>query len=443
MKKISLFLAVMIIISIISVLPVSAVTFTPTAEIYSDSAYMINLDTHTVIYEKNPQKKEYPASLTKIMTAILTLEHISDLKNTKITAPAYVFDELYQSGASTADFRPYEEATAEELMYGMLLQSACEAASILGDYVGGNSLSNFVDMMNQKATELGCKNTHFVNAHGLFDANQYTTAEDMAIITNYALSLPRFKEIADTYSYQIGPSNKHSEPRNVTHTNLMMNKTSQYYYPYIRGIKTGTLDESGRCLISTASKDGYNYLLVVMNSPLKDSEGNTAMYHFADTKNLYEWAFKNFSYTTLLKDSEEVGEVPIEFSNGKDYVLVHPTTSFTTLWPSTVSPSTIQKVIKLDENVIAPVTKGQKLGTIELKIKGETLTKVDLVASDSIERSSLKYNLHLAKQFTSSIWFKIAIGAVIFVIVLYIFFYFSVIRKKKRKMKYVKKKRQF
>lgn len=444
MKKISVITLIAVIISLFYNIRVNAVTFTPGDTIHSEAAYLINLDTDSVIYEKNSEKQEYPASLTKIMTAILVIENVPDLKNTMIDAPGYIFDELYMTGASTADFRPYETASAQDLMYGMLLQSACEAASILGDYVGGNSISNFVDMMNAKAKEIGAVNTNFVNAHGLFDPNQYTTAKDMALITKYAMKLPKFNEIVSTYSYQIAPSNKHAEARTITHTNLMMSKTSEYYYVNVRGIKTGTLDESGRCLITSASKDGYNYLLVVMNAPLNDEDGNKVFYNFTDTKALYEWAFTNFSYTSLLSKTEAIGEVSVNFSDDKDYVLVNPSEDFSALWPSTVDPSTIQRVIDLKEEVDAPIEKGQKLGTMELKAGGETLTKVDLIAADSVKRSDLKYNLYLAKKFTSSFWFKLAVGAIIAFIIFYIFVFIMINRKKKRrKIKHVNKKRQF
>lgn len=444
MRKISIVTIVALLITSFLSVKVNAITFPYDGELHSDAVYLVNLDTDTVIYEKNSDKMEYPASLTKIMTAILTLENIPDLKNTTIEAPSYIFDELYQVGASTADFRPYEIASAEDLMYGMMLQSACEAASILGDYVGQGSISNFVDMMNSKALELGATDTHFTNAHGLFDPEQYTTAKDIATITEYALTLPRFKEITNTYSYELAPTNKHSEPRTVVHTNFMLNKSSKYYYPYIQGIKTGTLDEAGRCLVTTASKDGYNYLCVVMGSPLYDEDGNKVFYNLEDTKNLYEWAFNDFSYKTILSDTEEIGEVSVNFSDDKEYVLVKPSEEFSLLWPSSIDESTVQRVIDLDEDVDAPVEKGQKLGTMKLMLSGEELKEVDLVSTDSVERSALKYNLYIAKQFTSSTWFKIAIGVVIVLIILYIAFLISINKKKKRrKIRSVNKRRPF
>lgn len=445
MKKFSAILSIFVLISFISSFKINAVSFTPNSEIYSEAVYLKNLDTGEVIYQKNADKKEYPASLTKIMTAILVLENVDDIDNTMVTAPPYVFDELYKTGASTADFRPNETASVKDLMYGMILQSACEAASILADYVGGGSVSKFVQMMNDKAKSLGATSTNFTNPHGLFDENQYTTAHDMAIITEYAMSLSRFNEIADTKTYTIGPSNKHTEPRTVSHTNLMLDKVKggEYYYPYVKGIKTGTLDEAGRCLVSSASKDGYNYLLVTLNAPLKDADGNNKYYNFMDAITLYEWAFKYFKNTVLLQSSEEVGEVPVRFSSGNDYVLVCPKDSFSALWPSTLDTSAIQRVINLEQEVDAPVKKGDKLGTMELKLSGETLFKVDLVAKDGVERSELEYNLYLAKQFISSTWFKATVALIVALIILYLIIHGISSKKKRRKIKKISKRRQF
>ena len=445
MKKfLSLATAFVILASSVFTAPVSAITFKPGETIHSEAACLVSLDTGDIIFEQCAEEKKYPASLTKIMTAILVLESIDDLDNTVITAPGYIFDELYEiGGASTADFRRNEEATAKDLMYGMMLQSACEAASILADYVGGGSVSNFVDMMNSKAAELGCTNTHFTNAHGLFNENQYTTARDMAIIAEYAVGLPHFMEICNTYTYELPATNKHSEPRTVVHTNKLLSKNSDYYYEFARGVKTGTLDECGKNLVSTASKDGYNYLLVTLGAPQKDEEGNTQNYQFEDAKILYEWAFKYFSYTTLINPEEEIDEVPVEFSDSNDYVLVYPAEEYTMLWPSSVDVSNIIREVHLFENVAAPVTVGQKLGTVDLIVQGEKLTTINLVTKDEIKRSEMKYNIFLVKNFFVSPWFKTAIVITVAAVLIYVILFLTVTRKKRRKMKRVNKTRRF
>lgn len=444
MKKISAIISLLLAFAfILPAIPTQALSFNPPQATHSEAVYLMNLDTDMVIFEKNADKKEFPASLTKIMTAILVLENIADLDNTMIEAPPYIFDELYLAGASTADFRPYETASAKDLMYGMLLQSACEAASILGDHVGGGSIGTFVEMMNAKAVELGATNTHFTNAHGLFDANQYTTARDMAVITRFAMGLPRFNDIVGTTIYEVAASNKHDKPRTVKNTVTMMFKESEYYYPYIKGIKTGTLDEAGRCLITSASKDGYNYLLVTLKAPLTNAEKEAKFYNFEDAKMLYDWAFKNFAITNLLTTGEEIGEIPVKFSASDDFVIIHPTEDFSMLWDTSVDLSNIQRVITHDEETIAPVKKGAKLGTMELKLSGETLVSVDLVSSSDIQRSALKYNLDVAKRFTSSPWFKGGVAIVLALIVGYVVLYVTLTRKKRRRMKRVNKDRKF
>lgn len=448
MKKITaLILTILIFIPAMSGLKLSAVSFQPNFVVNSEYAYLVSLDTGDVIYEKNSDVRTPPASLTKIMTAILVLENIEDLENTMITAPAVIFDELYGQNASTADFRHYEVASAKDLMYGMMLQSACEAASILGYYIGGDSVENFVAMMNDKAKEIGALDTHFSNAHGLYAEDQYTTARDMAIITQYAMKLPMFMEISCTTGYDIPPSNKHAESRYVTHTNIMLDKRrgGEYYYEYAKGIKTGTLDEAGRCLVSTASKDGSNYLLVTLKAPLKDEEGNAKRYELIGARNLYNWAFENFEQTRLLSPDEEIGEVAVEFSDGNNYVLVKPSAEYSTLWDKSVDLSTIERKISLAETVTAPVRKGAKLGTMELNFAGGNLITVDLVAVNDVERSELKYNLALAKEFFKTGWFKLAIGILIGLIVLYLVIYIVLTKKnrRRRKIKRVNRRKQF
>ena len=439
MKKFSALIAAILIFTMLACPAAEAVSFTPPFEVQSEAAYLINLDTGIVVYEKNSRKKMYPASLTKIMTAILVLENINDLENTNITAPLAVFDELYLTGASSVGYENKEIITAEDLMYAMLMSSACEAAGILGYYVGGDSLTNFVNMMNEKALALGCTDTHFVNTHGLFDEEQYTTARDIAVITQYAMSLPKFTQIASTVEYTPRATNRHEEGWiTFTHTNRMLSKSSDNYFPYVKGIKTGTLDESGRCLVTLGSKDGYNYLLVTLGAPTEDAAS-----HYNDHKNIYNWAFDTFSYTKVLNITE-MGKVNVTFGEDRDYVLVCPSEEYSTLWPSTVDLSAIDTEIKLDSQTIqAPVTRGTKLGRLKMSISGEPLCEVDLIAMSDINLSLMDYNVALAKQFTKSIWFKLAFVFAGAASILYIVLFIVFTRKRRRKVKRVKTSRRF
>lgn len=435
MRKCTFLVILTLLISFFVPTTVEAVNFAPPFEITSEAAYLVNLDTDTVVYQKNSDKLMSPASLTKVMTAILVLENIDDIENTVVSAPSTAFDELYLSNASTADFRINEELSYSDLLYGLLLQSACEAANIISYNLGGSNMTTFIDMMNQKAAELGATSTNFTNAHGLYDDLQRSTAHDMAIIAEYAMNMPKFMEIASTVSYELKATNKHASSRTITHTNFMLNPQSNYYYKYALGIKTGTLDEAGRCLISKASKDGYNYLLVTLNAPLYDDTGAKVFYNFIDTKNIYEWAFSTFEFTNLLKSDEEIDEVKVEYGDKADYVLVKPENEYSTLWATNVDISTIQRIISVESSVMAPVNKGDKLGTMELKLNGQTITKVNLVAIKSIERSKWEYRIAIAKKFPSSLMFKKAIYISMGLLVIYTFLFILINTKKTKKNK--------
>ena len=379
-------------------------SFTPDFDVYSESAILYNLDTGEVVYQKNADEKRTPASLTKIMTAVLILEQFKDdigaLSTTYWSGSYECFDELYLTGASNADIRNGEEVSVKDLLYALMLRSACEAANILAVNSAG-SLSAFADMMNLKAQQLGMDSTHFTNAHGLFWQDHYTTARDLCTLIQYAMTLPMFTEIACSPSYEMEETSYH-DPRTITHTNSMMMKGSDYYYEYAKGIKTGTLDESGRCLASLAYKDGYSYLLITLGAPQYDENGNQVMYNMIDHKNIYEWAFSDFKYTTLIAGTEEIAEVPVEYGEGVDYVIVRPEKEYSRIWSTRVPAESIHRVIDLKQNVIAPVKEGEVLGTMELQYGGGTLAKMDLVATTDVERSEQKELLSVAQSFIGS-----------------------------------------
>lgn len=453
MKKISVLMAVIILYTVLIPLNIStkAITFTPNFTVNSDAAVLINLDKDIVVYEKNPTKKVYPASLTKIMTAIVVLDHVKDLDNTKYEAPLVVFDDLYGKGASAVGYSRGEIATVTDLMYSMLMYSACESAGILAYNVGGESIPNFINMMNEKAKEIGCTGTNFVNPHGLHDPEQYTNARDMALIAKYAVeNYPKFVEIACTQKYVMKATNYQQDGwATIYHTNKMLSSGSDFYYEHSRGLKTGTLDESGRNLASMARKDGNNYLLITMGAPMTDAEGNKANGQYEDHKNIFEWAFNNFSYEKIVSETQEITEVPVLLGQDANHVLVVPSESFSTLWPSTLDKSTLKVEIDTsaytDENgaVLAPVTKGQVLGKYTLSLSGEVLCTLDLIAKENVELSQLEYNKMKAKAFIGSFWFKLAAVIAGILTAAYIVILIIYNKKKKRRMKKVKKNRKF
>ncbi len=440
-RFVSVFLVFIITaVTVFSPFSTASATFTPDQEINSQAAYLVNMDSGEVLYAKNEDQQIIPASLTKIMTAIIVLEEEDDL-NRIITAPSYVFDEFVGVGVSTADFRAGEQIRVIDLLYGLLLQSACEAGNILADYYGGGNIQTFIDKMNTKAQELGATNTHFVNAHGLDAEGQVTTAKDMYLITKYALSLDHFEEISCTALYEAPATNIHTEPRYFVHTNLMMNeyRGGSYYYEPIKGIKTGT-DGGVKNLVSMASKNGFNYLLVTLGAP--DVDGDNLC--FKDTKYLYEWAFNGFSYKTVLKSTETVGTTKIRLSSETDTLQLAPAEDLTLLLPNDVDISSVQQILNVPESVDAPVNKGDEIGTMQLKLNDEVIGETKVVAATSVSKNFIYGVWDVITKVFGNIWVQLIAGAVVACILFYIIITILYNRKEKKRKQLTaqRKKRQ-
>lgn len=421
-KFIGLFLLPILIFCGIS-FPTEAVSYKIPFEAASQAIYLVNTDTGSVIYEQNADQIQYPASLTKIMTAILAIEAVPDLAGTMVTAPSYVYDELYLTGASTADIRQGETLSMEDLLYALLLPSACEAANIIADYVGNGSMDAFIAEMNQKALAIGAKDTHFVNAHGLYNPEQVTTARDMYLITQYALQYPIFEKITNTPSYKMPVTPRHpNDDWYIYHTNMLLRKNTNYYYEYAAGIKTGSTPESGRNLISTASKGGYHYMLVTMGAPYNNPDGSGTNLSFMDAVNLYEWAFDSFAFQTVMHENDVIDEIHVALSGDQDYVALVAEKDVTALLPAETAPSAIQQTITLRENVKAPVRQGDLLGKVELRLAGDVLATVNLTAMNDVERSPWLYALDVTGRFFSQPSVHLMLAALLLCILLYAIF---------------------
>jgi len=378
-----------------------AISYKPPFEAASQAVYLVNTDTGTVIYEKNADVPLHPASLTKIMTAILAIEAVDDLSSTMVTAPSYIYDEFAGLGVSTADIWRGETLSMEDLLYALLLPSACEAASIIADYVGEGSIDAFVDQMNRKAMELGAKHTHFENPHGLDDPEQVTTAYDMYLITRYALSFPVFEKICNTTYYEMPVTPRHPTAGAwfIKHTNMLLRRDTQYFYEYAAGVKTGSTPEAGRNLVSTASKNGYHYMLVTLGAPYENPDGSGRNLSFVDAVQLYDWAFDNFSLITVLKENDVIDEIHVSLGQKQDFVTLTAGRDVVALLPSETDASSIQQTVILREDVRAPVSAGDVLGRVELYLSGSLLDAVDLEASQDVARSPWLYGLDAAKRF--------------------------------------------
>ena len=442
MKKFTfLVAAALVFFSVLS--PVTAfAAYEPDFEVRTQAVYLENLDTGMVVYEKNADEKMYPASLTKIMTAVVVLDYMKenglDLDTETASLKQYLQDEIYGTGSSLGGILLNEELTIRGLLYALLLQSSGEAALILADYVGDGSVTHFVDMMNDKAAQLGCTGTHFANPHGLHDPENYTTARDMAIISKYAMADPTFAEMVSTTSKDVGPTNKHDSLVEIS-TNKMLFQSSEYYYAPAVGIKTGTLEESGRCLASQATSGGYTYLVILLGSPLTEADGSATtpeFLNFYEGRKLFQWAFESFSVRTVVDRGEELAEVPVKYSFKTDHMMLATDGQCTTLMPSSLDLSSVQYVYDLPETLYAPIEKGQTVGTLRLMLADEEIGSVPLVATGSVEASKLLTFLGWFGNAIHSFQVKFILVLAVVLIVLYSTLMIHANKRRRRKGKY-------
>lgn len=308
---------------------VKAADYWPDApETLSPSVILMEESTGTILYEKNMDEAHYPASITKIMTTLLALE------NGNLSDMVTFSDDAINNTEGSGIARDYgEQMTLEQCLYGVMLESANECAYAVAEHVGG-TVENFVDMMNAKAKELGCTNTHFANPHGLQDENHYTTAHDMALIAQAAYQNETFRIIIGTKMYTIPPTNKHAEETVLRNHHDMLctyhNANRKYLYPYCVGGKTGYTATANSTLVTYAEKDGMTLICVVMDTQSPNQ--------FIDTVNLFDYAFDNFQVLNVAEnDTNYSAETTVDNGNlnniepfvelDKDAVIVLPKTA--------------------------------------------------------------------------------------------------------------------
>lgn len=439
-KVFSLLLILLIVISS-SAISVGAISYPNDVKTKSDSILLVNMDSGQTVFEKDPDSKRYPASTTKIMTYIIAVENIDDLENTRIPIKQDVLDVLKDTGSSLANVELHVGKTmsAIDLLYSMMVPSGNDAAVVLADYVGNGSTEAFVKMMNDKAKELGCQNTHFENPDGLHNENHYTTARDLYKITKYALTLPKFAEITDTSTYYC-----EGEEYPLITTNLLIdpNRGGEYYYTYAKGIKTGTTDEAGRCLVTTATADGYSYIAVLLHAPYK--EGEIEDYGtMTDAADLFRWALTSLELNTVASSETPVCEEKVNLAWGKDSVLLVPEKNLSAIVPKDIEKENLVVENDLPESIDAPLDTDDVVGTSTIYyVDSETgekqeLTKVNLVPNEKIERSGILFVLNVIATVFKSYWFIVVISIIILILI-FCFISSKINKKRSKKNRKVK-----
>ena len=396
---------------------------------------LINLDddSYPVVAQKNIDERLYPASLTKIVTAMVTLQNVKDVSvKTKMSQAAY--DASVGTGAQVAGITVGEELSVDTLLYLTMVHSACDACEVLAEFVGGTK-ENFVKMMNDWVKKVGCNDTNFTNPSGLHDDNHYTTARDMSKITLAALKNANFVKYSTTTEYEY-------KGYTLPHTNLMLHPGYvTYYYEYAQGIKTGSTEQAEYNVIVKASKDGYNYLAIVMKSPQQKIKNQSYLTKcsFVDAKSLFEWAFDSLKYTTIVAKDEVIGEVSVENGKDADTVALVAAKDTNVIVPVGLDKSAV--IIEIQEkpsSLQAPVTKGQKVCSANIIYGDEVIASVPLVAAKTVELSTFLKVINAIKAFFGLTVVKVILVIAFLAIVLYVYIFFKSLNKKKK----VEKRRQ-
>ncbi len=401
------------------------------------SSYLVDVTSDFVLHSNNSDAKRAPASTTKIMTALIVLENTEPTDILTFTSEAFDGVGIYRSAYN---FKDGEQFTIEQALYIIMLNSSNDMSNALAIHVAG-STEAFVQMMNDKAAELGCAGTNFANPHGLDDPEHYTTAEDLFKIATEAMTHELFATIANTAQKTIPPTNMTEDERLVLTTNrLILRKSDEIYYDPIKGIKTGYTDDAGNCLVSIAEKGDTVLMSVVLGCETDVERGFSAS--FNETRELMEWGFNNFETRTMLEAEEPVSEIPVALSSERESVVLVTSGSIEGIMPIDAVEEDIITNITLDQNVKAPVEIGQKLGSMTVSYAGHVYGTVDLISLQEAPLSQVLYYVDILDNFFDSLAFKIILGLIIGFIIFYVVGYVLLRRANKRRALRNKHKRR-
>lgn len=368
--------------------------------INSEACILMDADFGKVLYEKKSKERMYPASTTKVMTAILTVENCN--LQDKVTVSHWAINSV-PATYSLGHISVGQELTVEQLLNITMISSANDAAFVLAEYIANldnpnylkdssneakinfnDSIAKFSEMMNNKAKEIGCMDTNFVNPNGIHNENHYSTAYDLALIGKYAYSNSIIKSIVSKEIYNL-PANSINNFTKYKTTNALLKNGSKYYYEYANGLKTGYTDPAGFCIIATAQKDNVNLIAVVLKGKYLD-DGTAS--RETDCQTLFNYGFENFTSTKLINEGDIVKTVNIVNGTTESEKLDLLCTNTLDCLVSAGEVLDITPVINLN-NTLAPISKGEVVGTITYTIDDIEYSS-NLVASHDVYSSNTK-----------------------------------------------------
>ena len=347
-------------------------------------AMLYDLNSDTVVFAQNPDEQLFPASLTKVMTCLMTLEMQQDLDAMVTVTRAGLKD--MEPGGSNVALKVDEQMSVRDLLYCLMVKSGNDAASVLAVQNSG-SIEAFVEDMNRRAQELGCSGTHFANAHGLHHDEHYTTARDMMRILREAMKYPAFEEIFTCKEYTV-PATNLSEPRELKTTNYLMRSNG---YPIVLdsrvlGGKTGNTSKAGRCLVTLSEKDGMRLLSVVLGAKAvygPDGYSFVRYGNFEETSKLLNFAYGNFTTMQVLNPNQVVGQFAV--SGGDHNAFGSIESAMSAVVPKESDYNTITYDYTLaDGKLTAPVAKDQKIGMVRVWCGNTCLAQQDLLSASDV-----------------------------------------------------------
>ena len=374
-----------------------------------------NLENDKVLYNKNEKDKIHPASTAKIMTGIMAVELYKDNMSDLITVTA---ESLGKFKGKNIKLKAGEVVSVENLIYAVIVGGANDAAYVLAYEMSG-SHELFIDNMNQKALELGMKNTNYTNPSGYPDSEMYTTAEDTALLAKYAYLVEDYMEICSTVRY-VFPETNMSKTRYIYNSNYLIatNVETKYKNKEAEGMNAGSTVEGGHVVVTAVKRDGMTNIFVLMGGSYDDEN----IYSYIAANEMTDWAFENFKYQKILDSGEMICEVDVNLSGQVDYVVLSPAKTVEYFLPSSVDiKKDIERKVELYKNSLnAPISEGYVAGKITLSYNGEILSEVDLITKNDVERNNLLYLLARIKDFTKSTKFKMVLMCAVGVTILYL-----------------------
>jgi D-alanyl-D-alanine carboxypeptidase (penicillin-binding protein 5/6) len=379
---------ILFLISTINILGSEPSTQQPAIE--AQAAVLMDVDSGILLYAKNENQKLYPASVTKIMTALLTLE--ANEKNLDKRVP-FSHDAVFSLpyDASNIAMNEGESLSVGEALYGLMLASANEVANALAESVGGSQTA-FVERMNQKADALGAVSTHFVNPNGLHDENHYTCAYDMALFMREAVSDARFLDIISTKHIDLPPTEKQSESRPLNNSNKLIQPTSNYYNPDVVGGKTGYTSQAMHTLVNYALKDGIRLVSVV----LYDGKNQ----NYADTNALLQYGFSHYHEAKIFDRTRlrATADVITDDTGSVQTITLSAKEDLLGQYPLEVTAESVEQKLNLPAKIEAPVKAGDKVGTLTLEYQENVLGEISLFANESAQQADAAIAVFSAEQ---------------------------------------------